>query len=175
MTLPLPALSHDIEAQQSLEVIARQFPIQRQNIANDAVGSAQIAAGAVGSSEIADDSIVNADINSAAAIAASKLDPKLVQSTVENLKIIRGTFDTTTPSITVGSGFTLTKNAVGDVTINFTAAFSAAPTPSLAINIIGRIPHVVGAPTTTSMRVFRNNGADAGEDGVIHFTAIGPR
>ena len=44
------------------------------DLQNDAVTTAKIATGAVTSTEIADDTIVNADINSAAAIAYSKLD-----------------------------------------------------------------------------------------------------
>lgn len=64
-------------------------------LADNAVDSGAIAAGAVNSSKIADDSIVNADINSAAAIALSKLAVGIMKfqknTTVQNVNVFAGT------------------------------------------------------------------------------------
>lgn len=123
--------------------------------------------------------IVDADVNAAAAIAASKLDPKLVNSTVENLKVIRGAINTAgSGSITSGVGFTIARNGAGDVTITFTAAFATAPTVT-ATPLSGGVAPICalsGAPGTGSARVLVLNAAtNTGVDDTFHFTAIGPR
>lgn len=87
--------------------------------------------------------------------------------------MIRGTFDTTSPTILKGSGFTLTKSSTGRVTVNFSAAFSAAPTVVATGSF--DITHV-SAPTTTSCLLAALTSAGAAtEDTLVSFIAIGPR
>lgn len=101
-----------------------------------------------------------------------------VASTVEDLKVIRGIINTTTPTIVKGSGFSIGKNATGDVTVTFTAGFS--DTPSVA-HAAGESAGVLqtklnAAPSSTTARIllFVANPF-AANDGLFHFIAIGPR
>lgn len=144
------------------------------NIAADAVGSAEIAADAVGSSEIATDAVGSAEI-AAGAVGTSEA-PDFVNSTVENLKVIRGAFGTTTPSVQSGSGFTLTRNAAGDVTVNFSASFSANPSVTATAVTLGAGVSLQALPSASSARfqAFNTTTAAAVETNVC-FIAIGPR
>jgi hypothetical protein len=96
--------------------------------------------------------------------------------TVESLQMIRGTINTSTPSILTGSGFTLAKNGTGDVSIQFTDSFaSGAPavTVSPASSVPGYGAQLFSAPITTAARVLRTNAAGNVEDGVLSFIAVG--
>lgn len=99
-------------------------------------------------------------------------DPNPITANAEPLRIIRGSINTTTPTITQGVGFTVLKNATGDVTVTFTVAFSAAPSISVAGD--GSVADVV-TPSASASRMRRyiaNTGVLT--DGVFHFAAIGP-
>src|SRR5436853_1239219 len=67
-----------------------------------------------------------------------------------NLRIERGSIDTTTPTILGGSGFTVVRNGVGDITITFDPPFSATPSiVAIAYDAAGgRIP--IGLSRTVS-------------------------
>src|SRR5437899_3455390 len=95
-----------------------------------------------------------------------------------NLRVERGSVDTTTPSITFGVGFTVAKNGTGDVTVTFDPPFSTPPsvtwTPQRAdtadINVISQI----GDATTSTARVFRKTLGGTALDGPLNFIAVGP-
>lgn len=104
-------------------------------------------------------------------------DPNPITQNAEPLRIIRGRFNTATPTILQGAGYSLARNGVGDVTITFTVGFSDVPeiqfTPEHSGTIIACQNNAV--PTATTGRVFRyvtNTGA--ANDGIVHFTAMGP-
>ena len=139
------------------------------DIAADAVGASEIAAGAVGTSEIADGTVTGADLGSNTA------------TTVENLRIIRGTV-TRAGAITAGSGFTVgpVNSADTQITINFTTAFSGTPTIMIANPIIyserdaGTTVLFSVGRTTSSVKIEGYNGASYQRAG-FDFIAIGPR
>lgn len=58
-------------------------------------------------------------------------DASIFVSTVENLRIIRGTVNSD-GTIAAGSGFSVTKQGTGEYLITFTQAFSARPSGSVA-------------------------------------------
>lgn len=124
-------------------------------LAPDSVGSAEIAAGAVGTSEA----------------------PGFVNSTVETLKVIRGRINTASSgTILQGSGFTITRNGTGDLTVTFTAAFSALPSvPAPGAEGGDLIGNLQGAPTTTTARFQLFSTGGTLTDGIFSFIAIGPR
>lgn len=140
--------------------------------------------------------VVDADVNAAAAIAYSKLAlatslvegdlaaalktliiTEPVRCTVESLKTIRGVINTEgAGSIVKGSGFSIVRNGVGEVTITFTAAFSAVPsvngTPRSGNRSIGLNAE---ATTTTAKLLITTSSTGAATDGIFHFVAVGPR
>lgn len=147
-------------------------------IAANAVGSSEIAADAVGSSEIAADAVGSSEI-AASAVGTSEA-PSFVNSTVENLKVIRGIIDTTgSGSIVEGSGFTISRTGTGQVTVTFSASFSDVPaivlSPGESAGGIGA-KLATSAPTASAfqMVVFATTTAGA-VDSLFHFIAIGPR
>jgi hypothetical protein len=94
----------------------------------------------------------------------------------ENLRIIRGEIRGDNGTIREGSGFTFTRQGVGDYIVTFNTAFSRFPTVTATaftngpnINVI-----VVGlGPGAVQFRVFNASGALT--DSNVHFIAIGPR
>ncbi|HYF51304.1 MAG TPA: hypothetical protein VEJ63_17955 [Planctomycetota bacterium] len=94
----------------------------------------------------------------------------------ENLRLMRGTVNTTgAGSIVAGGGFTITRNAAGDITINFSTAFSTVPSATATSqNAAGATSTVqITAVATNSVRLLRLNGG-AATDGIIHFIVMGP-
>lgn len=114
---------------------------------------------------------VSASLASLAAADAA-LDARV--DALEATRTVRGIIDTTGPSIVAGSGFSLAKNGVGDVTITFGPAFSTVPavvaTPMSGTQRV--IAQLVAAATTSTVRVqvtkFDNTTL---LDGQFHFTA----
>lgn len=92
-----------------------------------------------------------------------------------NLRMVRGTINTTTPTIVEGVGFTVAKNGTGDVTITFDPLFASAPsvTGTSVIVANGTWIYLSGNPTTSTARIVRTIAA-AAEDGIFHFVAVGP-
>lgn len=99
-------------------------------------------------------------------------------ATETGMKIIRGIVDTSgSGSIVKGSGFTITRNGVGDVTINFTAAFSDLPTVTATGYAAAAQSPLVDmiALTTSAVRLRRyRSSTEINNDEKIHFIAIGP-
>lgn len=90
--------------------------------------------------------------------------------------VIRGRIDTTgAGSILHGTGFTIVRNGVGDVTVTFTTAFAAVPVviPSTQ-DAVGNVnvAKIEGTPTTTTARITRYNLAAAAVDGIVQFIAM---
>lgn len=100
-----------------------------------------------------------------------------VESTVENLKVIRGIVNTTTPTIVKGSGFTVTKNSTGTVTITFSAEFTDVPSVSLGVasGSFGRGGSISEATKAKAKLVVFQVSNQTEIDGEFHFIAIGPR
>lgn len=90
------------------------------------------------------------------------------------LRIIRGEINTTTPTITRGGGFTLTRNGVGDVTINFNTAFSANSTPTAIAGGSSRVVYCTGTGTGSCRLVLAVSTTGAAVDGDIFFQVVGP-
>ena len=90
------------------------------------------------------------------------------------LRVAYGIVDTTSPgSVVEGTGFTVTRNGVGDVTITFTTAFSDVP--AVALGSVGNTASLGATPTTTTAQILRyvsTTGAQA--DGRVTFVASGP-
>jgi len=93
----------------------------------------------------------------------------------KNLRVERGSIDTTTPTILSGVGFSVVRNGIGDVTITFDPPFSAVPsiiaTPMAPSGT--RIASTLAASTTSTARLGRSTST-AFEDGQIDFVAMGP-
>lgn len=98
----------------------------------------------------------------------------------ENLRIIRGTVNTSNGAISDGTGFTVTIHSAGRCSINFTTPFSDFPT-SVAIvqnsapTTPSKFVETAGFDTTraTFQVIQRSNGDYV--DGMVEFIIIGPR
>jgi len=92
--------------------------------------------------------------------------------------VLRGRIDTTTPTILSGVGFTIVKNAVGDVTFTFDPPYSDIPSvtatteDSAAPNVY--ITFITGNPTASTVRIVRHQINVGNTDGKFGFVAIGP-
>lgn len=98
--------------------------------------------------------------------------------TVESLKMLRGVINTTTPSISAGSGFTVAKNGTGDVTVTFTSNFPGATAPAVTVSPASATPgyraSLFTLPNGAGARILRTNEAGVASDGVVCFIAVGP-
>lgn len=120
MTLPLPTVVDDPKVQQVLDVLARAFPINSENLGKGSVGSVQIEDGA----------ILNVDVNAAAAIAYSKLKlaasvkgTDLVEGTVEDKRLAKPVIVgqvSAAGAVLAGEGFTSEKSSTGVYVIKLT-------------------------------------------------------
>jgi hypothetical protein len=74
-----------------------------------------------------------------------------------------------------GTGFTVTRTALGNYTINFTTAFATIPTVVAMITDQWGVIRETGTPTTTTSAsiTIANPGASANIDGGFSFIAIG--
>ena len=141
-------------------------------IATDTVVAGNIAAGAVGASEIADGSVTGADIASAT-ITSNNLGTNTA-TTVENLRIVRGTISTD-GTITAGSGFYVSSSVSSGLTVTFNTSFSSAP--SVVVSPLTNDGWVQGVTNITNSSFFSGgalNGVGAFRRGFT-FIAIGPR
>lgn len=95
-----------------------------------------------------------------------------------NLRVVRGRFDTTGPTILEGYGYSVAKNGVGNVTLTFDPAFSGVPTVTAmagrTVGPNGRIVFEQAGPTESSVGLGRVKIDDTYDDGTIHFRAEGP-
>ncbi len=131
-------------------------------IATDTVVAGNIAAGAVGASEIADGSVTGADLGTNTA------------TTVENLRIVRGTISTD-GTITAGSGFSVSLTVPNGLLVSFNTPFSSAP--SVVVSPLTTDGWVQGVTGITSSSFFSGgslSGIGAFRRGFT-FIAIGPR
>ena len=94
------------------------------------------------------------------------------------LRGLRGTVNTTAATIIEGLGFTVAKNATGDVTVTFSIAFSDLPSVTASADrTVGATAIAVllnATSTTTTCRLLRVDAAGAAEDGYVNFTVVGP-
>jgi hypothetical protein len=92
------------------------------------------------------------------------------------LKVIRGTVNTAgSGTIVQGSGFTITRNGTGDITVTFSTAFASAPSGGLGTNADQIL--YMAMPSTTSFRVRTANlvaGAFVAADTQFTFEMWGP-
>jgi hypothetical protein len=112
-------------------------------------------------------------------VGSKVTDRKLYDSWIrgrfeKNLRIERGSVDTTTPTIVAGVGFSVVRNGVGDVTITFDPPFSS--TMSITSNGVGTVAlavYVFSRDASTA-RLVRNQITVGNQDGVLDFVATGP-
>ena len=99
------------------------------------------------------------------------------------LRTVRGTIDTTSPSIVSGIGFSVSKIGVGYVSGTFSPAFASVPTVVFTAEAAGggdlRIMELITGTTASEFRVQRkwvqpSTGSSTLEDGVFTFIAVGP-
>lgn len=99
----------------------------------------------------------------------------------ETLRIIRGCFvPGVSPTVSLGTGWSIAHNSTGHYTLTFTTAFASAPSITLTIATVG---NYVVAETTAAGSVTIKVTNDPGGSGnvvdtdtgtLIHFIAIGP-
>lgn len=100
-------------------------------------------------------------------------------SSEENLRIIRGQF-TTNGTVTIGTGFSVSRVAEGQYTVTFTTPFSDRPVVTAMTTVISGDPvsfvqnrALASAGIAAFNVVRRDNGSTV--DGIVDFIAIGPR
>jgi hypothetical protein len=98
-----------------------------------------------------------------------------INGSPERLRTIRGTV-AAVGTITVGSGFTITKVGTGQYTINFTTPFGAVPTVVLAPgDTLGEnMSALTGAVTSSAAGVAIRRTTHAFADCIFNFIATGP-
>jgi hypothetical protein len=95
----------------------------------------------------------------------------------KNLRMVRGSINTTTPTITAGVGFTVVRNGTGDVTITFDPPFSAQMSiKAIAIHDVDATPMMTYIRTRSSVtaRILRHLPTVGNQDGEFDFIATGP-
>jgi hypothetical protein len=94
------------------------------------------------------------------------------------MRSIRGRYFSTVagaPRLDSGSGFTLSRNGTGDVTVNFSTAFGSAPAVIANCEVVAGTLNrsaVVSTVTTSSFRIQTYN-AGAASDEEVDFLAMG--
>jgi subtilisin-like proprotein convertase family protein len=91
----------------------------------------------------------------------------------ENLRMLRGTLNAS-GTIAVGSGFTAFRTGPGTYQVNFTTAFSGAPTVTFTPWNASLYVFISGT-TNNSVTVNVRNTFNAATDAAVNFIAIGPR
>ncbi len=91
----------------------------------------------------------------------------------ENLRMLRGTLNAS-GTIAVGSGFTAFRTGPGTYQVNFTTAFSGAPTVTFTPWNASLYVFISGT-TNNSVTVNVRNTFNAATDAPLNFIAIGPR
>lgn len=94
--------------------------------------------------------------------------------TAENLRLVRGSV-AANGSITVGTGFTITRNGAGDYTVTFTQDFAGLPSITLAVDgAAGTILRLL-TPTAHSFRVTNVTVGGVAQDTPWYFIAVGQK
>jgi hypothetical protein len=192
VTLPANTITQSMMSDDSVgtnEIVG--LSVTTEKIAATAVTEAKIADGAVTSAKIANDTIVNADINSAAAIAQSKISG-LTTDLAAKAPLASPTF---TGAVTLGQAPTsdlhaATKLYVDNVTagINFHESVHAASVNNLAANYsngtsgVGAtltadtnraFTQIDGESVVVGQRVLVKNQTDAKQNGIYTLTTNG--
>lgn len=98
--------------------------------------------------------------------------PQLNQAPGTGTRILRGIIDSTgSGSITWGSGFSITRNGTGDVTITFDAEFNRPPAV-IASRIGAGVANLTGTPDVASARVIIRDTGFTVADGTFEFIAV---
>jgi hypothetical protein len=112
-------------------------------------------------------------------LTGSYPDPD-VQS-IGGLRVVRGIVDTSTGgSVLEGVGFTVARNGVGDLSVDFADDFADVPAvvltaaPTVAEDISLAELYDPASATASGFRLFRFDNTGAAADGVVHFVAVGP-
>jgi hypothetical protein len=154
--------------------------VSAAKIAANAVGASEIAANAVGASEIASNAVNTSELRDGS-VTSAKLGNGTMHAE-ESLRIIRGVV-AEDGTITSGVGFTVTKTAVGQYTLDFTNDFTGTPVISIpngydgTQNVAFQVnTSLISPDTTTKSRliVYTFNYVTLTNTGFA-FTAIGPR
>ena len=89
------------------------------------------------------------------------------------LRLLRGVITGSTCTIQFGTGFTCTRNSVGNYTITFTPGFAGLPLP----NVTTAARTLIDSLTinNTSMAMTTTNAAGTAADSIFAFTILGPR
>lgn len=141
-------------------------------ILDGTIATADIANSAITSAKIADGNVTGADIASAT-ITSDNLGTNTA-TTVENLRIVRGTISTD-GTITAGSGFYVSSSVASGLTVTFNTSFSSAP--SVVVSPLTNDGWVQGVTSITNSSFFSGgalSGIGAFRRGFT-FIAIGPR
>jgi len=108
--------------------------------------------------------------------AVRSLQSTAVQGAEESVRMIRGVVSSV-GAVVAGTGFSSARNAAGDYTVTFTAAFGARPSfvaMALTAPAVAR-EHASTATNGTSYRVsIANSATGAALDSAFNFIAIGP-
>jgi len=104
---------------------------------------------------------------------STKVGANPVTVGAESLRILRGEV-AGTGAIDFGSGFTVTKNGTGDLTLNFSSSFSS--TPAVTVTIYGNlvIPTLFIVNASSAQIKFYNPSGTATDPNGFDFIAIGP-
>jgi hypothetical protein len=91
-------------------------------------------------------------------------------------RMIYGTINTTGPAIVSGSGFSVVRNGVGNVTITFTVAFGSKPSVTFSTEDAATNTFVKNNinSTTTQCQPIVITDAGVAVDRVFAFQAVGP-
>lgn len=104
--------------------------------------------------------------------AVARWFPVLTRRSTPAPRIIRGIIATGgSGTILAGTGFTITRNGTGDVTITFNTAFSRLPAVNLGRIGLG-VAHLSGTPTVDSAQVIVRDSSFAAADGSFDFAAV---
>jgi subtilisin-like proprotein convertase family protein len=92
----------------------------------------------------------------------------------ENLRIVRGTFQSTGDTF-VGSGYTVTREQTGDYLVTFTTPFPALPSVTATAAEDVNLNVATRAVTLNSFRIIVFNASGVRTNVNVNFIAIGPR
>lgn len=118
-------------------------------------------------------SIVNADIASAAAIVSSKLVNTVPATDEASLKVIRGRIQGSNAAILSGANFTAARNSAGNYTVSFTSNFTG--TPSFIATAESFVVPLITAISSAACTLQFNNDVPTATDTNFDFLVIGPR
>lgn len=94
-------------------------------------------------------------------------------------RVVAGVYDSVGPTVVQGTGFTVSRNAVGDVTVTFTSPFAAPPavTATLAetagANIVKEKDGVAATALAVRLLSFNADSPFASAESKVSFVAVG--